>query len=145
MRQIVDMQGITGILPLTKHQVYKKLRDPIFPIPHRKCGKKIMFDVEKVLIGKTVHATNNEGATAAYSFAYGKNMMLCYAPPSPGLLVPTAGYIFEWNGFNGLGYDVAISDFEMTEKKAVRIEGEMAYDAKLVCNDLGVFYNGVIS
>jgi len=104
-----------------------------------------LFRVDKVLVPGSSYATNNEGATAAYSYNFGKDMLLCYAPASPGLLTPTAGYIFEWTGFNGLGYDVAISDIPMDHLKATRIEGEMAYDAKVIGTDLGCFYSGIIA
>ena len=103
-----------------------------------------LFRVDKVLVGSTAYASNKEGGTAAYAYNWGKNMLLVYAPPSPGLLIPTGGYIFEWNGFNGLGYNVAISDIPMDHLKCTRIEGEMAYDAKVICTDMGVFYSGIV-
>ena len=48
MRQIVDINGLEKLLPLTVHQIRHKLRDPRHPIPHKKCGKRILFDVERV-------------------------------------------------------------------------------------------------
>ena len=151
-----QIQGDTGYVPnilLMGQQVFNVLRrhpDIKETIKYTQLGVgsldllATLFDVERVLIGKTVYATNVEGGTAAYSFAFGKNMLLCYAPPTPGLLVPTAGYTFEWTGFNGLGLDVAISDIDMPQLKSVRIEGEMAYDTKLVCSSLGAFYSGIV-
>jgi len=103
-----------------------------------------LFQVDKVLIGSSAYASNKEGGTAAYAYNFGKSMLLVYAAPSPGLLIPTGGYIFEWNGFNGLGYDVAISDIPMPHLKSTRIEGEMAYDAKVMQTDMGVFYSGIV-
>ena len=47
-RQIVDIQGLTGILPLTVHQIYKAIKHQEHPLPYRKLGKRLMFDVEKV-------------------------------------------------------------------------------------------------
>jgi hypothetical protein len=49
LRQIVDIQGLTGVLPLTVNQIYKGVRDPVNPIPHKKFGKRLLFDIEKVL------------------------------------------------------------------------------------------------
>jgi len=151
------IQGNTGYVPnilVIGQQIYNVLRrhpDVKETIKYTQLGVgsvellATLFDVAQVLIGKTVYATNAEGGTAAYSFAFSDNMFLGYAPPSPGLLTPTAGYTFEWNGFNGMGLDVAVSDIEMPALQSVRIEGEMAYDLKLVCADLGVFYSNMVT
>lgn len=105
-----------------------------------------MFDVERVLVSKSVKATNNEGGTAAYSFTAGKNALLCYSAPSPGLLQPSAGYVMSWTGVSGgLGQTIGASRFRMESVKADRIEGEMAFDMKVVAADLGYFFSAVVA
>ncbi|MCF8142822.1 MAG: hypothetical protein K9N21_02765 [Deltaproteobacteria bacterium] len=47
-RQIVDLKGLSQALPLTAHQVYKLVRNPVHPLPHRKAGKRLLFDLEQV-------------------------------------------------------------------------------------------------
>ena len=47
-RQIVDIQGLTEHLPLTVNQIYKAIRRPEHPLPFKKCGKRLLFDVERV-------------------------------------------------------------------------------------------------
>lgn len=47
-RVIVDINGLEKQLPFTKHQIYKMIKKPSNPLPHKKAGKKIYFDVEKV-------------------------------------------------------------------------------------------------
>ena len=47
-RQIVDIDGLTARLPLTKNQIYKKIRDPKHPLPYKKTGKRLLFDLERV-------------------------------------------------------------------------------------------------
>jgi hypothetical protein len=47
-RQITDIKGLTQILPYTVNQLYKAVRDPVNPIPHKKHGKRLLFDVERV-------------------------------------------------------------------------------------------------
>jgi len=37
------------MLMFSRHQTYKLVRRPSDPIPHRKIGKHLHFDVEKVL------------------------------------------------------------------------------------------------
>jgi len=48
MRQIVDINGLAELFPLTLHQIRHKVRDPQNPLPHKKCGKRLLFDVERV-------------------------------------------------------------------------------------------------
>ena len=105
-----------------------------------------MFDVPRVIISKAVKATNNEGATAAYSFTSGKKALLCYVAPTPGLLTPSAGYSFSWTGVSGgLGATVGTSQFRMESLKADRIEAEMAFDNKVIASDLGWFWDSVVA
>jgi hypothetical protein len=105
-----------------------------------------MFDVDRVVVSKAVKATNNEGATGAYDFTAGKNALLCYSAPSPGLLQPSAGYIMSWTGVSGgLGQTIGSSRFRMESVKADRIEAEMAFDMKVVAADLGYFFNAVVA
>lgn len=107
-----------------------------------------LFGVDRYLVGSSVYASNVEGATGsdiAYAYNFGKNMLLCYTPRAPGLLIPASGYIFEWTGLSGLGYNTTMDKWWMQEIKSWRIEGEMAYDAKIVGSDLGLYFNGAIA
>lgn len=47
-RQIVDIKGLTEILPFTTHQIYKAVRAAEHPLPYKKHGKRLLFDVERV-------------------------------------------------------------------------------------------------
>jgi hypothetical protein len=90
-----------------------------------------MFDIPRVMVAKAVKATNNEGATEAYSFAFGKGALLAHIAPQPGLLTPSAGYTFAWTGVSGgLGATIGTSQFRMESIKADRVEAEMAWDNK---------------
>jgi len=105
-----------------------------------------MFGVDRVLVAKSVKATNNEGATGAYSFNVGKSALLCHVAPNPGLLTPSAGYTFAWNGVSGgLGQSIGTSQFRMESIKATRVEAEMAFDNKIVGSDLGVYFASVVA
>jgi len=99
-----------------------------------------LFRVDNVYIISAAYASNVEGETAAYSYVGGDNMLVCYVPKAAGLMIPSAGYTFEWTGLSGLGYNVATSEIRMPLKKSTRIEGEMAYDAKLISNPMGFFF-----
>jgi hypothetical protein len=101
-----------------------------------------LFGVDKVLVAKAVKATNNEGATGAYDFAFGASALLTHVAPTPGLLTPSAGYTFAWTGVSeGLGSTFGISQFRMEHLKATRVEGQVAFDNKVVAADLGYFFS----
>jgi hypothetical protein len=105
-----------------------------------------MFDIPRVIVAKAVKATNNEGATGAYGFAYGKGALLTHVAPNPGLLTPSAGYTFSWTGVSGgLGQTIGTSQFRMESIKSDRVEAEMAFDNKVIASDLGYFWSGIVA
>lgn len=75
---------------------------------------------------------------------------MSYAAPSPGLMEPSAGYIFPWTGLlEGTGgtEGVAIAQIDMPwlGLGTVRTEGQMAFDMQTVGTDLAVFFSGITS
>jgi hypothetical protein len=104
-----------------------------------------LFEVERILVAKAVKATNQEGETAVMAMVQGSHALLCYVNPTPGLLMPSAGYIFSWKGVSdGLGLSVGISKWYEQKLKADRVEGEIAFDDKIVATDLGYFFSGAV-
>ena len=104
-----------------------------------------LFEIERILVAKAVKATNVEGETAVMAMVQGSDALLCYVNPAPGLLMPSAGYIFSWKGVSdGLGLDVGISKWYEQKLKADRVEGEIAFDDKVVATDLGYFFSAAI-
>ena len=114
-----------------------------------------LFSVEKVMVAWGVKATSAEGvqqaagaATASpetFDFIFGKHAMLCYAAPSPGLMVPSAGYTFSWTGYLGAGAaGNRIKRFRMEPLASDRVEGEMSYDQKMIGSDLGMIFANVV-
>lgn len=100
----------------------------------------------QVLISTAIQNTAAEGQTVSTSFIIGKSALLCYAAPQPSLMQPSAGYIFTWTGYLGASAEAPrISKFRMEHLKSDRIEGEMAYDMKLVSSDCGVFFSGCVA
>lgn len=105
-----------------------------------------IWDLDNVYISQAVNATNNEGETAAYGFVQGKHALLAYVNQNPGLLAPSAGYVFSWTGVSGgLNLPNAISRFRIDERKSDRIEIEAAWDNKVVGTDLGYFFSGCVA
>jgi hypothetical protein len=105
-----------------------------------------VFGVDRVLVSKAVVNNGAEGSnTQNYQFTTGNNALLAYTAPNPGLMTPSAGYTFMWTGVSGgLGTTVGVSRFRMEELKADRVEGEIAFDNKVVAADLGYFWDAII-
>lgn len=105
-----------------------------------------LFGVPRVMVAKSLKATNNEGGTEAYAFNYGKNALLTYSAPSAGLLQPSGGYVMSWTGVSqGIGATIGVSRMRMEQFKADRIEAEVAFDMKVIGSDLGFFFNGCVA
>lgn len=107
-----------------------------------------MFGVDRVLIARATQMTGNEATMAnpTMNFVFGKSLLLCYAAPAPGLMVPSAGYTFSWTGYLSAGnMGSRIKKFRMEEYAADRIEIESAFEMKLVASDLGTFVSSVVA
>lgn len=108
----------------------------------------MLFEVEQVLIAGAIKNTAHKGQTADMDFILGKHALLCYAAPRPSIKQPTAGYIFAWKGLlgaNAIGGRILRIAMPWLGEGTERIEGELAYDMKLVATDLGTFFNGVVA
>ena len=106
-----------------------------------------LFDVERVIVGWAVRNTARKGASEDTDFLLGDHALLAYVPDSPGIRTPSAGYIFAWQGLLGAeAYGNRIMRFEMPllGPGTERIEGEMAFDMKVVASDLGVFFANAV-
>lgn len=150
------IKGITGYRPNTlvlQEEVFETLKlHPDIIDRYKYTNSSVitvdmlarLFEVDRIFISGAVYATNAEGGTAAYSFVADKGALLCYSAPNPGLLVASAGYTFAWRGLSNLGYSTAISTFRMEHLKSDRVEGECAFDQKIIASDLGVFFSAAI-
>ncbi len=104
-----------------------------------------LFGLDRILVARGIQNTANEKATESLSYLFGKSALLAYSAPNAGLMTPSAGYTFTWNGlFGSTGYGMRISRFRMEALKSTRVEGEMAYACKVVATDLGRFISGVV-
>jgi Phage major capsid protein E len=93
-----------------------------------------VFEVEKVLVEKAVENTAQNGKSPTTAFIGGNNALLCYSSIQPGILQPSSGYCFTWQG-------PIIRNFRMEHLKSTRIEAEDAFDFHMVSSDLGVFFS----
>lgn len=108
------------------------------------------FDVDQIVVAKASYNSAKKGATDSFSFAVGKVALLSYAPAAPGLMIPSAGYIFGWDGLEGQNAFGISSWTEPVPNRGkpgstTRVEAEMAFDMKLVGSDLGVFFASIVA
>ena len=105
-----------------------------------------VFKVERVVVSRGIVNTAVEGATKSHSFISGKKALLTYAPPSPGLMTPSGGYIFSWTGYLGAGPEgQRVKRFRMEELASDRVEIEISFDMKLISADLGAFWDTIVA
>jgi len=108
-----------------------------------------LLEIDRIIIAKAMKATNVEGGTAAYAAAVtNDSALLCYAAPAPSITTPSAGYTFAWRGVSGdegvTGATVGVTRVPIPIKRTDRIEGEIAFDHKVVATDLGYFFSDAV-
>ncbi len=104
-----------------------------------------LFEVEEVVVMDSIQNTGVEGQADVHDFIGGLNAMLTYRPRNAGLMIPSAGYTFTWNGFLGASDGgIRMKQFRVEENAADRVEIESAFDHKLVAADLGYFFGGIV-
>lgn len=103
------------------------------------------FDLDQILIAGAVKNTAKEGQTFAGAFTHGRNALLAYVNPSPGIMKPSAMYTFAWKGEGGDLQRISIQKLRAELLRSDRIEGFSAFDNKIVGSDLGYFFNGAVS
>ena len=111
-----------------------------------------LFDVEEIVVGWAVRNIANkipgDPTNEDTDFLLGNHALLAYAPARPGLKQPTAGYTFAWTGLLGAGaYGNRIVRIQMPQLGigTERIEGEMAFDLRVVAAELGYFFQGAVN
>ncbi len=104
-----------------------------------------LFELDEVLVMDAIENTAAKGQTNISAFIGGKNALLAYRAPTPGILTPSAGYTFSWTGRFGSGSDgLRIKRFRMENIESDRIEAQTAYDQKLISADLGYYFLAIV-
>lgn len=150
--------GATGFLPnrlIMGVQVFsalrnnQKVRDQFKYTSADSINEEMLarfLDIDEVLVMRSVYTSTIEGGAAPVTgFIGGKNALLAYAPPGPSLMEPSAGYTFAWSGYTGAQAGWRIKRFRIEPITSDRIEGEVAYDMKVVAPALGYFFNGCVA
>jgi hypothetical protein len=112
-----------------------------------------LFEVDNIYIPWGVVNSGPQTPAAPESkidmnFLYKGSMLLGYRAGRPSLKEATAGYIFAWTGLEGgsaYGSRMIRLPMDMLGLGTERLECEMAYDQKIVCKDLGVFFTNMLT
>ncbi len=109
--------------------------------------KKFVVSHASIATGPHINDSVAQDAASTYGYINNpKSILIGYAPSSPSLLTPSAGYTFNWKGYGaGNKQGLTIAQMRMQHLKSDRIEGEAAYVQKLVSADCGVFINTAVS
>jgi len=89
-----------------------------------------VFEVDKVIVGNAGYNTAKEGKTASYSYLWGKNAILAYVEPRPGIKKFSLGYVFQSRAFQ-------TRRARMETKHSDWFEPSMIEDEKIVCASCG--------
>jgi hypothetical protein len=100
-----------------------------------------------VAAGPQIPDARQQDAAASYDFiTNAKSALMLYAPSTPSLMTPSAGYTFTWSGYlGGNSQGIRVKRFRMENIASDRLEAECTYDMKVVCPDLGVYLSDVVA
>ena len=163
---VVDFRRETGFAPnimILGAEVMKALKqhpDIIDRIKYTQRGIvtedliATLFGVEQlytsyatVAAGPQLPDARTQDAAASYDFiTNAKSALMLYAPSTPSLMTPSAGYTFTWSGYlGGNSQGIRVKRFRMENIASDRIEAECTYDMKVVCPDLGIYLSDVVA
>ena len=94
-----------------------------------------LLGVDKLLVGRAVKNTAEEGATFSGSYVWDKNCLLMYVPTSPGLMVPSAGYSFIWRRQSGLPIEIKRVADDLRNRDV--LQADQSFVQKVTGADLG--------
>ena len=97
-----------------------------------------IWDLDRVLIGRAIYNSADEGATPSYAAIWGKHALVCHVAPNPGLMTPSAGYTFVARPFR-------VRRWRDDAKEAEIIEASIIADFVITGSGLGYFFSNVVS
>jgi len=117
------------------------------------------FGLDEVIVVGAVQNTAKEGAADSNAFIGAGNALLAYFPDSPGIMTPSAAYMFAWSGFvpgqsmTLGGRTVGAVPFRIRQHPDPHVGaggsrvfyGEAAFLYKVINPTMGVLFSGAIS
>ena len=105
-----------------------------------------VLGLRAVYVLDTIGNFAKEGLPDDQRYLATNKFALFHTPVQAGMQVPAAGYTFTWSSLensSGLGVDIAsyTGDFLRIEGIAEEMHSIMAYDFKVIGNQMGIFFN----
>lgn len=89
-----------------------------------------LFGIEKVIVGEAGYNSAKEGKTAALSYLWGKNAILAYVEPRPGIKKFSLGYVFQSKKFQTRRARIEVKHSDWFEVGQIETE-------KIICATCG--------
>jgi hypothetical protein len=154
---ISTMEGLTGRRPNTitlPANVYRTLRaHPSLKSNYIYSNGGIIgesqlreiFDVEKIVVSRSIYHSNNEGGTATPGFTVPKAILLTYTEAMADKYSESAGYTFQVDGVMGYnkGFRTIVDDTTSKKQDIVEVDYRAAF--KVTGADLGIYLYDVIA
>lgn len=99
-----------------------------------------LMGLDQVLVAAAVENTAAEGLAHSGAYLMGDKALLVYSAPSPGLMQPSGGYTFVWNGLIGAAEGQVIENYRDDPAHSDVISIRAAWAQKVVTADLGVLF-----
>lgn len=105
-----------------------------------------LFDLDRVLVGRSIYASADEGAsTQTYAANWDDDALLLYVAQRPSLYTPSAGYTFVWRTGPEAGSGPQwIRKYHDTEKRGDYVEGLTCYDQKATVSNAGAWLEDAV-
>ena len=105
-----------------------------------------LFGVERVIIADAVKNSGPEGGTTSMAFVAADTAWLGYVANSPGLMQPSAGYLFAWTGLDGVSAGgVQIQKMRLDTRFSDRIVVVTSYDFVRTGADFGCLFTNLLA
>jgi hypothetical protein len=105
-----------------------------------------LFEVDRVLVSTGVYNSAKESATASNAFICdSKSALLCYVAPTPGVMTPSAGYRFAWQGIAGNAMGIRNWKYFDQPRRSWYIETAINDAYVQTAQKLGTFLSGIIA
>lgn len=140
--------GVFGAEVMSKLKTNAAIRDHYKYTSNQSLTEDLIaryLGLDEYHVMEAVYASNAEGAALATDFIGGKHLLVAMVTRTPNILTPTAGYTFAWTGLPGSIQGVRNKRFRMEPIASDRIEGEMAFDMKVVAAGMGYFFHDLVS
>jgi hypothetical protein len=100
--------------------------------------------VDKILVGRAIYNSADEGQTAVMADVWGKHCLFAYIAPTPGLRKPSLGYSYLWKT-GAQGFLVEKEDLGPSRGNGTFIQASNYYDDVVHAVDFGYLYTNAIA